>query len=217
MGIDNQKYTNHRLIMNRVSRAVSQMGIDGMVNEDDIIEWAAECETDYIADYNYFVRFRQVPLRVSNCLAKLPCNVARIEDVFLPSGNIDYHNDGAYLRFPQGFQGTIVYVNYLGIPVDSDGNPLILRGHEQAVVTFCILQLITPLHLAGKLKNPAIYAEYTDKLNYQCHASKNGYRHKDRADVNRDVIVWGNLIPKIGGLLLANEAFEDHGIGDIDA
>ena len=216
MGINNQKYTNHRIIMGRVSRAVSLMGISGMINEEDIIEWCAECEIDYIADYHYSVKYRQVPLVAHNCIAKLPCNVIRIEDVFTHSGNIDYDNDGAYLRFPASFRGTVVYINYKGIPIDGEGNPLILKGHEQAVVSFCILQLLTPLHLAGQLKNPSVYAEYADKVNYQCIAAKNGYRHKDRAEVNREVIVWGNMIPKIGGLLLANEAFEERGLGGID-
>lgn len=217
MGTNNQKYTNYRVIMGRVARIMSLMNMGGMINEDDIIEWTAECEIDYIADYSYFVKFRQVPLTVANCIAKLPCNVYRIEDVYLPSGNVPYYNDGAYLRLPEDFRGTVIYINYIGIPVDNEGIPLILKGHEQANVSFCVLQLLTPLHMAGQLKNPNVYAEYTDKVNYQCHAAKNGYRHKDRAAVNQEVIVWGNTIPKIGGLLLAHEAFEERGIGGLNA
>lgn len=214
--VNNQKYSNHRVVMGRVEHALSQLSLGSALSEDDIIEWCAECETDYIADYNFFVPFRQVGVKVERNVAKLPCNIYRIEDVYAQGGvRVSYYNDGSYLDLGRNFRGNVVFLNYLGVPVDKEGIPLVGKGHEQACTTFCIMQSLLPFHIAGTLKNPMIYAEYEDRLNYQCIASRNGYRHKDRNELNKMDIIFGNMIPKIGSLQLVHEAFIDRGMGGI--
>ena len=209
----NQKYIHYKYILNRVSADTRELGVN--IVEEDIGEWCAECEIDYIKKVEYFVPFLRIPLRVTEGVSKLPCNVYRILDVYCNVQRVGYYNDGSFLRLSEDYSNDYVFINYTGIPLGDDFIPLILRGHEQACVAFCILKLVKPLFIAKKY-DANLYMLLKDDLDIQCQAAKNGYRHMDRGQVDQRTVVWGNIIPKIGSLALYHEAFADNGVGSIN-
>ena len=211
---NNQKYIHYKYLIPRISHAVSELGIP--FSEDDIAEWAAECEVDYIQDVRAMIPYCRVPVPVTAGVAKLPCNVFRIRDVYYGGSRVDFYNDGSFLRFSESFTAPYVFMNFTGLPIGEDGIPLILKGHEQAIVAFCVWKMVYPFWIAGKM-NPNIYLEIKDNVDIQVQASKNGFRHIDRGTLNQMTAIFGNIIPKIAGLELYHEAFADNGVGAINS
>lgn len=213
METNNNKYLDYHFILTRVVAITRHLGVN--ITEVDIAEWCAECEIDYIKQIEYWVPFNRIPIQVIDGMAKLPCNVYRLRDVYYGGQRIAYHNDGSFLRFGEDFTAAYVFLNYTGIPIGEDGIPLILKGHEQACEAFCLWKLVYPLYIAGKYDR-YLYKDIEDRLDIQCIAAKNGYRHKDRAEVDKWTVVMGNLIPMIGSMQLYHEAFADNGVGSIN-
>lgn len=212
----NQKYMHWRFIIPRIAQKTKELGIS--LIEDDVAEWCAECETDYIKHHPWFIKFARVPIAVTQgdgqMVAKLPCNVYRLMDVYSGSGRVAYENDGSFLYLGD-FKGSYVFLNYTGIPLGEDGVPLILRGHEQACTAFCVYQLAYPLAIAQKIP-PQIFMMIKDDMEVQVQAARNGYRHIDRGQHSQLSVIYGNMIPKIGDMGLYHEAFKDNGIGSIN-
>jgi len=212
--VDNQKYLDYQFIIPKVSRAVKELGI--IVIKEDIAEWCSECEIDYIAQEQWMVKYIRIPLRVINGYAKLPCNVYRILDVYNGYSWINYETDGSFIKLHPSYNHPYIFINFWGIPINEEGIPYILKGHEQACEAFCIWKLVYPFWIAGKMQ-AQIYKDIEDRLDIQVQAAKNGYRHKDRETVNHMMMIFGNMVPKIGSLTLYHQAFVDFGEGSLES
>ena len=207
MAVNNQRYVSPMDIYAKLSRIHKSKNF----SYDDIVEWCAEVETDYIGDVDGMSKFLEVKLDVSGYKAKLPCNVYRILDVYSSpqstASREPYNNSGAYINFNSTYKNEYIYVDYYGITIDeTTGEPLVLKGHEQGCEAYCIRNIYYEDFLLGKIT--------TDRWGYidndwkvKAEASKGGFRHWDRQKINDMNVIMGNIIPKIGNLKLAKVEF----------
>jgi len=208
MNYDNSKYTDHLNILARLTRYIKQKEF----HPDDVMEWCQEVETDYLGDVDNMFLFLQVPLVVTNYAAKLPCNVHRVIDIYTDpndNGSIVFaNNDGAKLFLGNWYNKDYVYINYYGTPINDQGVPMIIRGHEQACEAYCILKVYYEDILNDKVSTRSaveMKEEFRNKLNM---ARRMVFRHMTREDVNKGVIIRHSMITHIGNLALKQKEFE---------
>ena len=95
-----------------------------IIQEENIIAWCAECETEWCGDVESMVTYTKHEMSVSNYQAQLPCHVYRILDVYTdptdPNSVVPYYNNGAYLVFNSTMTEDTVYMNYYGIAIDQE-------------------------------------------------------------------------------------------------
>ena len=207
MAINNQRYVSPMDIYAKLSRKHKTKDF----SYDDIVEWCAEEETDYIGDVDGMYKYLQVKLVVSNYMAKLPCNIYRVLDVYTTLGDSNsrepYNHSGAYINFNSDYLLDYVYIDYYGTPIDEEtGEPLILKGHEQACEAFCVYNVYYEDFLTGKLNGNA-WGFIVDEWRAKTDASTGGFRHYDRQKLNDMNIILGNMVPKIGNLKLYGMEF----------
>jgi len=212
MVTNDSRYVSHHVIAARISRAWK----DKTVNLDDIMEWCAEVEVSYMKDVDKMVQFYQVDLTVDtdNHIATLPCNVHRILDVYSDPNNsesaVNYYNDGVKLILNENYTQADVYINYVGQPISDEGEPLIIKGHENACETFCLIRLFEAESTKGQFP-PQKIAEWSDKFSNQMTAARNDMRHFGRDYFMKLNIIKGNMVPKIGKIGLHHSQFTDYG------
>jgi hypothetical protein len=205
--INDSKYVSHHVIHADIARVYKSKSID--IN--DIMEWCAQVDTRYITDVDKMVLYLQVPLTVDtdNHQALLPCNVFRILDVYDDDDEIvSFYNNGTYIILPEDYVDESVYINYVGTAIADNGEPLIIKGHENACETFCKLRLFEEDMTLGRF--PAqIWIMWDNQFSGQCSASMNDFRHFSREYFNKLNVIQGNMIPKIGQLPLYHKNFSD--------
>lgn len=207
---NDSRYVSHHVIYADITRKHRQKTI----NIDDVMEWCGICETRYTKDVDLMAWFVAVDLEVDtdNKRALLPCNVFRIFDVFSDenddSSRVEYYNTGTYLSLPEDYALDYVFITYAGIPVNELGEPLIIKGHENACETFCKLQIFEEDVCYGKFDKD-MYLRWDDKFSGQLINAKTDMRHFDRDHFNKLIVIRGNMIPKIGVLSLYHNNFRD--------
>ena len=206
----NHLYTDHKNIMARLSRTFTMKTI----NEADIIEWCQEAETDIIQDVDNMYKFIEVELDIENDRAYLPCNIYKILDVYLTpedsTSRIDYYKVGPYISVDSSQNYTSIYIDYLGNPVDlKTGIPLIVRGHEIACEAYCTWKLFYQDIIMDKISVDA-KNRIEMKMSYELAAAiGTSKRHKDRSDMNREMIIRGNWVPRLANLkLIKNDTIQ---------
>lgn len=197
----NQKYTTVENIFARLSQKIKTKSFD----IEDIVQWCAECTVEVIGAPIAMRNYNKLKLRVTQNKALLPCNVYRLLDVFSSANHRykSYYNDGSHIvfnstqRFENDGESDFIYINYLGIAVDSKtGYPYILRGHEIACESYCVKQLYREDFYNGKISH-AVWTDITDECSIQCAAANNGIRHESNDDMRNVLLQFYNMVPRM--------------------
>ena len=202
--VHNHLYTTHHNIAARLSRTIKTKNF----NEDDIIEWCQEVETDILQQVDLMYNFLEVELTVTNYKAFLPCNIYKIMDVYTTpdqrSSRIPYIDLGSYISFDTNQTLSSIYIDYKGMPVDLDsGLPLIIRGHEMACEAYCIWKIYTEDILNDKISIDSKNRIESRKDSELAACFSTSYRFKDRARMNNEMIIMGNWVPRLANLKLS--------------
>lgn len=193
----NAKYTTFKEILARVTSVIKTKEI----NPADVLEWAVECETEWIQDFPALVPYYKAKLPVRDKMARVPPYCARILDVYTDPDNqkshVQYYNNGAYLVLNSEYDKKDVYVNFMGIAIDEETNtPMIKKGHEEACVQHVLVKLFYEDFLTGKL-HPNTYLEMKDERNLQVRAAQADFSNYDRRTLMEIAAINMNMIPYI--------------------
>jgi hypothetical protein len=197
--MNNNKYFSAEKIFARLSRNQKQKMLNYSIG--DIIEWCAEIEIEVIGDAPQFEKFEDVELTVIDGTALLPCNIYRIKDIFLSTGKriMGVHNDGDKLIFSENeyypATGEKIYINYLGIPLDKKGYPVMLKGHEQALYWGCVVRMYEEDYSTGNI-HPNVYNDFTIRYESALNAAGSGMRHRSKNELKDYMAVILNAIQK---------------------
>lgn len=195
--MDNSKYFKVEKIFARLNRQHRSKASEYRIG--DIVEWCAEIETEVINDPIEYIEFNDVQLEVIDGKALLPCNIQRLVDVYQNGMRLfGYHNDGVKLSFSDltntsVSNGSIVRINYTGIPLDDNGYPMFLRGHEQALYWGCIVRMYEEDYALQKI-HPNTYNDFTIRYESALNASKNNFRHRSRNEIKEYTAVVMNAL-----------------------
>lgn len=211
MGVKNYKYLHPKYILSNLARKFKSK----QIQMGDIIEWCAFAETNHIKDIGSMISFQGIGIEISGGVAKLPCNIFRIEDIYDEDERHLYvSNNGEYLSNIKDEHGTslddgdYVYLNYAGIPVDDEGVPLVTAGHEIACETFCKINLFEEDALFGKIDRN-IFIQWKAEFSGQVLAARNSFRFQTRKDVEYMALPLLNMIPKIADLPIKQKMDKD--------
>ncbi len=193
------KYTTHLNIMSRLSRVHKHKE----VNDIDIMEWCAECCIEYIQDSSYYVQHNVVKLDVHNNTVNVPCYLHRILDLYYdpkrPDSVVKYIHNGAWLHLEEGYSRDYVYINFWGLPIsEQEQVPLILKGHEQACMAFCVQNLYYEDFLQGKIDGQR-WGFIVEDFNAKLSTSRSGMKYIDNEDLREENMIQGNMITDITG------------------
>ena len=153
----NTVYTTYKEIAARVTSLLESKNI----SEDKVLEWAIECETEWIKDYPALIPMYQVELDVHDCMVSVPIYSARILSVYSNKENnkslVQYYNNGSYLILPSNYPHKKIYMDYLSLAIDEQTQtPLIKKGHEEACVLHVIVKALFDDFVFGRV-NPNVY------------------------------------------------------------
>jgi len=98
----------------------------------------------------------------------------------------------------------IVYINYIGTPLDGDCIPMIDRNHQAACETYCRIQAFEEDLLLGKI-HQSLYFDWKQRFDGMIQGAKGGFDSWDRDDWAHMLIIMGDKIPKIGHMKLAHK------------
>jgi len=209
MVTNDSRYVSHHVIAANISRKWKSKTF----NLTDIMEWCSIAETSFLKEIDKMVHFYQIDLVVDtdNHTALLPCNIFRILDVYSDPNNsesaVSSYNNGSHLILPDTYTGDVIYINYVGQPISDEGEPLIIKGHENVCETYCLMCLFEEDAHLGKFPYQA-WKEWDNKMSGQIAATKNDMRHYDRSYFNKLTIIRGNMIQKIGNVGLYHSQFK---------
>jgi len=121
---------------------------------------------------------------------------------------VPYTNVGSFISLDPDKSYTSVYIDYKGIPVDLDtGVPLIVRGHEDACVAYCIWAMYLEDMYDDKLSVDAKNRIEKRKDDAILAAKSKKYRYLDREDVNKLERIKFNMIPQPAGFKLIKTSY----------
>ncbi|MBC8315564.1 MAG: hypothetical protein H8E51_08670 [Bacteroidetes bacterium] len=204
----NSRYTDHYTVMAAISRMIKNKPFQ----EQDIVEWCQFVELDCISKTSTMYTYIEVELEVNNQRAFLPCNLHRLLDVYTIAedytSRVPYTNVGSFISLDPDKSYDSVYIDYKGTPVDLDtGVPLIVRGHEDACVAYCVWCMylediyddkvsVDTKNRIEKRKDDAILAAKSKK-----------WRYLDREDANKLMRIKFNMLPQPAGFKLIKTSY----------
>lgn len=190
----NPYYITPQTILNRLARVHKGK----QIQEADVIEWAAECTTEYIEDFDSFVKYEQVLLtKETNNRFYLPCLVYRVLDVYNSSDTrIPFVKRQGYIT-AQDITIETIYIDYVGIPTTDNGELLIDKNHAQAVEAFIVHKLYYEDFLNNKV-HPNVWQDIKLTLENELIAARGSYRHWDQSKFETISAIRGNMVPELG-------------------
>jgi len=201
--IDNSKYTTYKEIIARVSSLVRHKNI----NPADIMAWSIECETEWIQSFASLVPYYKAKITVKDKMARVPPYCARLLDVYSnpddEKSHVNYYNNGAYIILGSDYVQPHVYINFMGLPLDEEGIPLIKKGHEEACVWHCLVNAHLEDFINGRI-SPTAYGEMKGERNLQVQAAMQSYSDMDRQELMEIAAIHMNMLPYIRFNTLAN-------------
>lgn len=195
--MNTNKYFTAKEIYNRLSMSHKKK-MRG-VPMRNIIEWCSTVEIEYIEDFPGFTEIIGHELNVSDYRAKMPCNVFKLENVYTEGNKrlYNYGYNGSYLFFErENIQTGKILIDFRGIPLDEEGFPLLLVGHEEACTKYCIYQLYQEDFAEGKVSSffiQSIQAEFNDAVD----SARSSHRHITTDDRHRFLMALANIIPNV--------------------
>lgn len=189
----NPFYITPETILNRLSRVHRNKKI----YLADVIEWSAECTTEYLEDADSFIRYENVELNAdTNKRFYLPCLVYRILDVHNSNDvRLSFRKRAGYIMLEDNTIDSI-YIDYLGVPVNEQGELLIDKNHAQAIEAFILSKIYYEDFLNGKL-HPNLWQDINLKLENELLAAKSSFRHWDQSKFETIQAIRGNMVPDI--------------------
>ncbi len=199
-------YVTYHTIYSDVTRIYKHFNFD----QGDVEIWCNDLVLRYIKDVATMVTYEGFECEVNQetGMVYLPCNVFRILDVYDGSNYLDYNKDGLdgfFIRLKGTSFPSMVYLNYKGIPMNSEGEFLLAKGYEPAAETICVLNMVKR-EMGSSSFNANLYIDLENKLSNQIRSARsNIYRFLDRADMQKSTLIKYNAIPKVGFLKLFNK------------
>jgi hypothetical protein len=204
--IDNSLYTSPEIIYAKLKRIYKQKQFELA----DIIEWCADVETNYITDIDKMFYYEADEFIVTNGMVLLPCFLFRLLDVYSDPTTSNsliekIGNNGTYLfGFPDRIvDGNTIYLNYIGIPITDNGNPLIHKTHEPACEMFCKIKMFEEDVANGKFP-VNLHENWNMRFGNMCSAANQDMRNYMRSDFNKLHRIRGMMINRIGQTTLRN-------------
>lgn len=190
----NSKYTTYLDIYARLTRIIKHKHI----NPADILDWCSECETEWIGSFASLVPYLDVELEVKDYSARIPPYCVRILDVYNSQDkHVDYYSNGAYIVLKSDYKEKNIFINFMGLAMDAErGIPYILKGHEEACLRHCIVNIYYEDFLNGKI-HPTAYGEMKEERNLQVQAAIQDYSQMDRKELMEITAVRTNMMPYI--------------------
>lgn len=178
-----------------------------------MIEWCQTVELDIVGDIDGMYHYVGWKLPVSYGRAKLPCNVYRILDVYIRSGDpgsrIPFNRLPGMISFGNS-NISEVYIDYVGLPIDLEtGIPLIQVGHEEACAAYCIYMLHYEDGINGKVPGFQMMKADMQHEMLAVIGSRN-YQRKTRKDVNDLDAIRYDMTPAAASLGLISGDFVNH-------
>lgn len=166
----------------------------------DIIEWCAECEIYEIGEFEQFTPHYNQEITVKDGKALLPCNVYRVLNIAEGSCKTKerHTNDGVYLHFPDKGTGEWkISIDYLGIPLDEDGYPAIMDGHQEACYWYCLTKIMLEDYLNKKIdSNQWSYINSMSAI--KCREARSTFRFMTRNQMDEHMRMMHNMTRKVG-------------------
>jgi len=108
----------------------------------DIIEWCMQVECDHIGDIDIMNKY-VLQARVVRGKITLPLNIYRILVVYDEYGKVVEKKgiNTVYLHGLSEYEGKVLTVEFMGVPLDEDCMPLVAASHKEACKKYCIMQL----------------------------------------------------------------------------
>ena len=208
--VDNALYISPEVIHADLKRIYKSKTID----LNDVIEWCAEVETLHVPEVDRMFNFEVMEHRLDHGLVLLPCNMFRLLDVYTDPSTSDsildkVKSNGQYLYgFPHHMlNGTKIYLNYVGIPVTSEGMPLVMRTHRSAIGFYIRLRIFEEEMNMGTFPI-SVWQMYDRKFSDACSAAKQDLSNYQRHDYNDLVKIRGAVINRLGHTTLQQNLFK---------
>lgn len=189
----NNFYISPLTILDRLTRVHKNK----QIQLADVVEWSAECTTEYIEDFDSFVRYDGVQIkREKNNRFYLPCLVYRILDIYTGDGRaVGYKRRAGFIELNDTTIDT-VYMDYIGIPVTDEGEICIDKNHAQAVEAFIVHKLYYEDYLNQKL-HPNMWQDITLRMENELLAARGSFRHWDQRRFETMTAIHGDMIPDL--------------------
>ena len=217
--IENSKYASFGEILSRVTTLCR--GFDKTVNEIDIIEWCMLVETHYCPNVDNMYIYTNMPLKVTNGRAKVPCNRYRIADVTEHPGHhghrLSFNDLGSFISFHPDSRFHHVYMDYWGTPIDLEtGKPLIQIDHIEACAWFCMYNLFLYDHGTGKITSDFWHGTVEANFNKEIDAARSSnVRFKTRGELNDEMRITFDELPVPARLWLLRDEWHG-GLGEVE-
>jgi len=150
----------------------------------DIIEWCMQVETEHICDVDIMNKY-VLTTEIANGKIVLPNNVYRILSIY-DDNNVPLRKSavsGIYIHGLSEYNGKILNVEFLGVPLDDDCMPLIAASHKMACMQYVIMQLFAEEadYDISKWKMQSFRKE---EFSAMVTAAKQGYREWSEDAIN---------------------------------
>jgi len=179
-------------------------------NEEQVYRWCQQVETLYVADPDSMVLYRQIPLNVVRNQVYLPENLYKLLDVFeyISESNqkrvrFNRNKNGKVIKQLINYDKDVVWINYIGTPMNDDCMPLIDVDHFPACETLCKINAFEGDALYGEISQ-AVFMDWKDRYDGMIQGVKGGVKNWTAQDFAEMTVIMGNEIPKIGFMPLAN-------------
>jgi len=215
MSDNNYKYANYAEIENRVMARLK--GFNKAVSSAEVLEWCMQIENEICVNVDNMYIYTQVPLKVYNDKARVPCNTYRIVDVYTEHGShgnggrVKFNDLGSYLIFNPRDKVTNPLIDYYGSPIDMEtGEPLIQRGHELACEWFCVYNALFSDFGTGKINANFWQEVKLNKENEILAAQCYSLQFKTRDELNQEMKITFDEFPQPAKLWLLSDEVKHH-------
>lgn len=209
----NDLYITHKEILASFSLLLKKHTID----EAQVMEWCQEVERDHIADASTMCHYVDIAIEAKKYsddynTFELPCNVYRLLNVYSsksdPLSHIKYKRlfkSKMLIAVPSSYD--VVYLSFIGNPVDDNGTPLIVKDHKQACITYCTMKLLYEDYYLGGAN--VRYEELSARFSNQTVACRQSVRHLPAEHFNKLNVVNGDMLESIGSMRVVNKMIEE--------
>lgn len=205
------QYINHRAILDELETKFPTKEW----NEESVLKWCQQVETIYVADPDSMWLYRKIPLAIKKGKALLPSNLYRLLDVFDGEdpdleARVRFNRQGKVLKQLIDYKKDVIWINYIGTPIDEQCLPLIYEDHFPACETLCKINGFEGDALYSEV-NQNIYGDWKQRFDGMIQGVKGGYRNWTAQDFADMTIIMGNEITHIGFQPLAHK-YTNNGI-----
>jgi hypothetical protein len=188
----NGKYVSVKTIGARIARNHKHLQFDIY----DVVEWCWDVVKN-TGMFKGFERIDNLEIEVKDHKALLPCNIYRLLNIYKNGCKVNagsFVNDSVYINFDND-SCTKIKIDYLGIPVDKEGFPMVFEALEDACFWYCMTKLLFEDYISGKIDDTR-YRFLEDKYGYAVGRAKSTFRWESRNDMDEVTMIMINMIPR---------------------